>query len=268
MVNQFIKGASYPLTGITWLTRPRLRRYVIVPLLVNTVLFAGAVWWSFTEFGELMDRLLDRLVGWFPDWLDWLATVLVWLSWPLFAVAILLVVFYTFTLLANLLASPFNGLLSERVEDLADPDRTRPQGRPLWQEVAIAPASEIRKLVYFLVRAVPLLLLFLIPVVNVAAPVIWVVFGAWMLALQYADYPLGNHGIPFRQQRRILAERRMLALGFGAAVLVITLIPVLNFVAMPASVIGATLMWVEQFPERRIYGRSPPDSVSSSSARG
>ncbi|MEZ5582290.1 MAG: hypothetical protein R3F37_05475 [Candidatus Competibacteraceae bacterium] len=44
----------------------------------------------------------------------------------------------------------------------------------------------------------PLLVLFVIPGVNVIAPLLWLVFGAWMLALQYADYPMGNHGLRFR----------------------------------------------------------------------
>ena len=74
--------------------------------------------------------------------------------------------------------------------------------RPLWQEVTIAFASALRATLYFLLRAIPLLLLFFIPVVNIAAPFIWAAFGAWMLALQYLDYPLGNHGIDFSEQRR------------------------------------------------------------------
>ena len=47
-----------------------------------------------------------------PDWLDWLAFVLV----PLAVLAGLTVMFFSFTLLANFIASPFNGLLAEAVE--------------------------------------------------------------------------------------------------------------------------------------------------------
>jgi CysZ protein len=159
----------------------------------------------------------------------------------------LLVSFYAFTLLANLIASPFNSLLAERTEDLAAPGRIRPQSGPLWKEIAHAPFAELKKLAYFLLWALPLLFLFLIPGINAAAPFLWIAFSAWMLALQYADYPMGNHAIRFKEQRRLLAKQRSLALGFGGAVLLITLVPVLNFLAMPASVIGATLMWVGEF---------------------
>ncbi len=239
MESSFVRGASYPFTGLRWMTRPRLRSFVIVPLMVNTLLFGVGIWWGAREFGTLMTRLSHYL----PDWLSWLS----WLLWPLFALAALLLIFYTFTLIANLIASPFNGILAERVEDLARPERTRPETGPVWKEMVRAPFTELRKLAYFILWAIPLLILFLIPGINAVAPVLWLAFSAWMLALQYTDYPMGNHGIRFRQQRRRLSERRTLALGFGAAVLLITLIPVLNFFAMPASVIGATLLWVEEF---------------------
>ena len=29
------------------------------------------------------------------------------------------------------------------------------------------------------------------------APVVWMVVGAWMLAITYVDYPMANHGIEF-----------------------------------------------------------------------
>jgi CysZ protein len=104
--------------------------------------------------------------------------------------------------------------------------------------------SEGRKLVYYLVRATPLLILAWIPVVNLAVPVLWLALNAWMLALEYADYPMGNHGVAFAEQRARLAKKPLVALGFGAAALALTLIPVLNFIAVPTAVAGATALWV------------------------
>jgi CysZ protein len=65
-----------------------------------------------------------------------------------------------------------------------------------------------------------------------------------MLALEYIDYPMGNHGVLFAEQRRQLRQRPMLALGFGMTVAVLTFIPILNFLAMPVAVAGATRLWV------------------------
>jgi CysZ protein len=244
MKNGFLAGAHYLLMGLRWLPRAQIRSFVLIPLLVNTLLFGVAVWWGIKEF----NATLDWLLGYLPAWLDWLR----WLLWPLFTLTVLFVSFYTFTIVANLIASPFNGLLAERVEVMAKPDVLRSPQRPLWQEIALAPLTEFKKFAYFLLWAIPLLLLFFIPGINTLAPFIWLAFGAWLLALQYMDYPMGNHGILFREQRRHLGHQRMLVMGFGSAVMLLTLVPVVNFVAMPAAVIGATLMWVEKFDQNNL----------------
>jgi len=62
---------------------------------------------------------------------------------------------------------------------------------------------------------------------------------------------MGNHGIPFRDQRRLLRKHGLLNLGFGTATLVATSIPIVNLFAMPAAVAGATALWLENMREHR-----------------
>jgi CysZ protein len=118
--------------------------------------------------------------------------------------------------------------------------------RQLLRDFLPAILSELRKLLYFVLRAVPLLILFLIPGINIAAPFLWLAFNAWYLALEYGDYPMGNHGILFKDQHTRLKRVRLNALGFGTGLLVLMAIPGLNFLAMPAGVAGATVLWRQE----------------------
>jgi len=238
--NPFI-GARYLFRGFFLVLQPGLRRYVVIPVLINVVLFSLLIGFGAQQFDRLMVWLL-------PAWLDWLS----WLLWPLFAVTVLGIAFFTFIHFCNLLGAPFNGLLAERVEA-----RLRGRAREVPFQLGqvlrmLGPAlmSEFKKMAYFAVRAIPLLLLFLIPGVNIVASVLWIGFSAWMLALEYADYPMANHDILFLEQRVLLQKKRWMVWGFGAAILLVLMIPVLNFFAMPTAVAGATLMWVEQFGPR------------------
>ncbi|MGB0721168.1 MAG: sulfate transporter CysZ [Gammaproteobacteria bacterium] len=236
-------GAGYLFKGLSLIMQPGLRRFVLIPLLINIVIFGGLGWLAYVLFADLMQDLTDYL----PDWLDWLE----WLLWPLAVAAFLLVVFYTFSLLANIIAAPFNSLLAEKTELLLT-------GQPLEDGSSLADvlksvlpmiAAEIGKLMYFVVRAIPLLILSFIPVLNVAAPVLWFLFSAWMLALEYMDYPMGNHNLLFKDIRARVQTRRMTGLGFGAMTTLFTMIPVLNFIAMPTAVCGATALWVDRFKD-------------------
>ncbi|MGA7800924.1 MAG: sulfate transporter CysZ [Gammaproteobacteria bacterium] len=234
-----LTGAGCLLEGWRLIRRPGLRRYVVAPLAINAVLFAGAT----ALLAVWFDELINHLLGYLPGWLDWLRYFL----WPLFAVGALIGVFYTFSLAANIIAAPFNGLLAEAVErQLTGAGPAEGGWLALLKEVLPGLASELRKLGYFALWAIPLLIVSFIPLINLAAPFLWALFSAWMLALEYADYPMANHGLLFAVQRERLRRRRLLALGFGGATLALTLIPVVNFVAMPVAVAGATVMWVKE----------------------
>lgn len=230
------KGLGYLFQGFPLLFHKGIRPFVVVPLLINIVLFSVAIWFSFQQFDHWMDQLL-------PTWLDWL----MWLVWPLFAVLIFFAVFYTFAILANLIAAPFNALLSERIE-------AKLNGLPIpeFQGYRTIPAimartfrSEAAKLIYMLKWLVVLLLITFIPVVNVIAPFAWAFYGAWMLALEYADYPMGNHELYFQEELPALKRYRFQALGFGGGLSVLTAIPFINFFVMPIGVAGATVFWVK-----------------------
>jgi CysZ protein len=230
--NNPFTGAAYLIRGVELVLRPRLRRFVVVPVLINAVLFTAVIWFG---AGWIFDFSRELL----PAWLDWLAVVLV----PVFLLLSAVVVFFTFTMVANLIASPFNGMLAEAVEvRLTGREAAATSLGRIMKDVGVALGSELRKLGYILVRIVPLLLLFLVPVVG---PMVWAVFSAWMLAISFVDYPMGNHGFAFPEQRRLLREHRWLALGFGLAVMAAMAVPVLNFFVMPCAVAGATAMWVE-----------------------
>lgn len=253
MADGMLSGASYAGKGLRLIFRPGLRRFVLVPLVVNVVVFSGLIWLGVSQFEGLLDGLLPE-----TGWLSFLR----WVLWPLFVLALVVVIFYTFTVVANLIAAPFNGLLAERVEHLLT-GRTPDGGfGSLWQELIPALRSELRKLAYFLARAIPLLILFVIPGLNLLAPVLWLLFNAWFLAVEYADFPMGNHGLGFREQHARLKKVRLPALGFGAGITLVMLVPGLNFLAMPAGVAGATAWWCERLAPGRgggqLSGLAPP----------
>lgn len=249
--NNPLTGAAYLLRGFGLLLRPGIRRYVVAPLLVNVVVFGSLLYLLWSQFEAL--RLYVE--GWLPDWLDFLA----WVLLPLLALLSALVLFFGFSAVGNLLASPFNGFLSQAVERAMDGKQPEAGGDLLstLREAGRDVRSQIRKIGYFVSRAVPLLILFLVPGLNLAAPFLWLAFSAWMLAVEYGDYAMANHGLGFTEQRELLARRRLLVMGFGGATSLALLVPGLNLAVIPAAVAGATALWVEQLAPLTREGHSP-----------
>jgi len=231
-------GPGYLLEGVRLLRKPGLRRFVLMPLLINVLLFGGLIGLAYGWVDDSSRYLVAKL----PDWLHWLSYLVI----PVFVLTSLVVIFYGFSIVANLIAAPFNGMLAEAVECHLTGRRLEGDWRQLLRDVLPSILSELRKLLYFALRALPLLVLLLVPLVNVAASVLWVLFSAWMMTVQYVDFPMANHGLFFKDQRARLRKRPLLAWSFGGLVMLATLVPVLNFFVMPAAVAGATVLWVRE----------------------
>ena len=232
-MSDFLLGVRYFFSGYGLIWQTHVRSYVFLPLLINILLFGLAI---FLATAQLQGMLL-ALSGWWL-WLEWLL-------WPLFVLMILAVVFFTFSILANLIAAPFNGLLAAAVEQQLKGIKPTGPNRPMMKEVMVTLVNEVGKLVYFALRAIPLLILLFIPGMQI----LWVLFGGWMLAMEYLDFPMANHGFSFKQVRKTIAHRKLLALGFGLSVMFMALIPVVNFLVMPVAVCGATHLWLKEFDQ-------------------
>ena len=159
MLSQMVTGARYIVRGATLLGVPGMKRYVAIPLTINVFTFALLLWFAVAQFSAIVERVTPQL----PDWLAWLA----WVLWILFGIAAAVAILFGFTIVANFISAPFNGLLAEAIERHLT--GREPPGSGTWvQTLRTAPAQlidEVRKLAYYLKWAIPLLVLFVIPVV-------------------------------------------------------------------------------------------------------
>ncbi|HSB95895.1 MAG TPA: sulfate transporter CysZ [Spongiibacteraceae bacterium] len=237
-------GFSYLLRGFSLMTQPSLRRYVAIPLALNFLIFGFFIGAGFELLGEWIAQILALL----PDWLQFIR----WLLWPLAALLVIVAAAYVLSICANIVGAPFNALLAEKAEALLTGkhgvDSTGPD-TSLLAIIKDAPRSigkELRKILLYLPRVLLVFVLTLLPPLYPFAPLLWFALGAWMLALEYCDYPLDNHRYTLAQVRQCIAGERLTTYGFGSAAMLGSMVPLLNLFIMPAAVCGATLYWVER----------------------
>ncbi|MFT5101722.1 MAG: CysZ protein [Planctomycetaceae bacterium] len=231
-----MNGIDCFFEGFRLVRQPGLRRYVVIPLLINIVVLSAIMFYGMGQY----EILLATISGWLPDWLSFLAGIISFLT----AVIVFAIGIYLFTIIANIIASPFNSLLSEKVEELLVPGLVR-ESPGILTILGRSVAREVSKLLYLLPRLLGLLLFSVIPGVNAFAPLVWILFGAWMMAVQYADYGADNNQLSLPKLRDRLSQSKLQALLFGLIVYFLLAIPIVNLFLIPIAVAGGTVLWVK-----------------------
>ena len=245
-----MRGVRALLQGFELLLTPGLKRFVLIPVAVNIAVFI-----------MLVMTLLGWLGGWvvmaaefLPSWLDWLT----WLIQPLaFVVALILFVF-GFTVINGFIAAPFYGVLAEKVEQHLDPSAVIP-AETLGSMIIRTLRRELSKWLWYIPRALLILAISLVPIINLISPFLWLGFGAWVMVIEYRDYLNDNHGRELSLTREQAWDEPIDSGVFGLLVLMLISIPLVNLLVPSAAVAGATA-WGVQNRERATLTQIPQQS--------
>ncbi len=231
----FSEGFAFLLRGAHELRQtPGVWWLMGVPVLINLALFAGLV--------VFLINLTPALVSWLTvgeaTW--WLWSILAWIATILIYVAVLLLYAFAFSIIAEVLGSPFYEEIGARVDKRHGVAIVE---RPWYQEVWLAAVQESRKLVALAVAGLIIFVLQFLPGVGQA---VGVVGGALMLVVTLgADAvgpPLARRGLMLGDRRRWVIRHLIVVCGLGTAKAIGLTIPILNIVVLPIAAAAGTLL--------------------------
>ncbi|MCS5709036.1 sulfate transporter CysZ [Candidatus Berkiella cookevillensis] len=251
-------GASYVLLGLRYLFHKKIRKFVFIPLLINMAVFALCFYWGYDILSAKLQSYqasdLPAWLSWMSGIFDWLIAAIKWLVTLLWFILFLFLFSFGGSIAANFFASPFTGLLCESMDEQINHFTAEP--RPIFKLITLALSREISKWIYYLPRLIGVgivcLVLYFIPVVNILATIFLYLFGAWMLAFQYLDYPADNRHHDINVLKKILKQKKMMTYGFGLAIFTLTLVPMLNFIILPLATLSATKLWADHYESLNI----------------
>ncbi|MCK4536677.1 MAG: EI24 domain-containing protein, partial [Desulfuromonadales bacterium] len=241
-LGNFGRGFFCPFRSLLLLrSKPRLILYILIPFLINLAVFTGAVYLGLEFFGS-------TVVEYIPQGEAWYWTLLHWFLWVVAVLLTSVLVFFTFTVVGNLVASPFNDLLSERTEALLagrnidESFSLRQFLSDAWKTVLM----EARKMWVFVVVMILILPLNLLPGIgNAIYTVLAISLTLFFLCVEYLSFVMVRKRQFFNDQRRFIFSRKFLMLGFGCGVMAVLAIPFFQFFCIPLAVIGATRLWCD-----------------------
>lgn len=234
-----VAGGSDVLRGIgLFLRTPGIRLLGIVPVLLAALVVLALLGLVVVYLDELADALTPFADRWDEDTRT-LVRVGAGLALLLGSTAVLVV---SFTVIAQIIGQPFYERISDRIEhQLGAP----PAGTdaPWWRTFPRASLESALLLAMTLACTAPLFVLGLFPVFGqTVVPVLQALVAGFFLAVELLAIPLERRGLHLAGRLRFVWRHRAQTLGFGITAFLLFLVPLLNVLAMPGAVVGATLL--------------------------
>ncbi|HEU0180234.1 MAG TPA: EI24 domain-containing protein [Blastocatellia bacterium] len=216
-------GVRFFFLGMRTLVRnPDLLSLSMIPMLLTLALLMGLI------FGAAW------MVGWLIG--DAVRVEVRIVAQALMFLLTLLIAYFLYLPVARVLLAPFAEALSRKTR-VINKGRTIHQNNQGWARAM----WEGLKLVTFqaVVALAALALGLAFP--PVGAPV-GVAVAIFLGGLDFFDIPLSTRGLRLKKKLGVIWRNKSLALGFGVAAYLMLLIPVINMLALPVGVVGATLL--------------------------
>jgi CysZ protein len=244
-----LAGASDVLRGIgLFLRTPGVRLLGILPVLLAALVVIVLLGLLVVYLDELAAALTPFADRWDENSRT-LVRVGAGLAVLLASLAVLVV---SFTVIAQVIGQPFYERISDRVEHLLGGP---PAGAdaPWWRTFPRATLESGLLLAMTLACTAPLFVLALVPVFGqTVVPVLQALVAGFFLAVELLAIPLERRGLHLAGRLRFVWRHRAQTLGFGVTAFLLFLVPLMNVLAMPGAVVGATLL------VRRLSGDQGP----------
>ncbi|RMG21997.1 MAG: coproporphyrinogen III oxidase [Bacteroidetes bacterium] len=258
MIAQLANGISDYSTAIGMISRHRLWRFVIIPGLLSVGLI------SFLLVGPALAFVMgggeaafeDTLISWYPfGWgAEAFATFIHWIPFWLLLVAVMaFLMFFIGKYIILIVASPFMGALSEKVETILT-GRIPPDDSHFFADLIRGIRISVRNLIREIGFTLLFLFLHLLPVVGTfAAGALTFMVEAFYAGFGNMDYTLERKRFNIRQSVHFVRRNRWGAIGNGIGFLLLLFIPVIGWFLAPAyGTIAATALVLRQFEKEGI----------------
>ncbi|MDY0211394.1 MAG: sulfate transporter CysZ [Desulfuromonadaceae bacterium] len=227
---------------------PSLFRYAAIPFFINVVVFIAIIFLGNEYFSYLVGSYIST-----GD--NWLWQILAWGARGVAFLFMLVVVFFTFTVVGNFIAAPFNDVLSEKTEHMLM-DTTCSEAfsvAALFSDVWRTVVDEVRKLSMFVIVMMLLLPVNFIPLIGPPVfGICTVLLTLYFLVVEYTGFVFSRKRLRFSHQRVFIRTHRTQALGFGLAVMLTLMLPLVQFLTIPLAVVAATLFCTRNMDENML----------------
>ena len=216
----------------------RLYAYFIIPFFLNIIILSSIFYLSFHTLKPLIDGLITGS-GFFFDALRIITT-------PLLIIVQVIITIFIYSIVGNIITAPFNDFLSKKIEIKAFGENFDEKFslKALITDILRVVGNLIKLLLLMLIAHLLIFLLNLIPVLgNILYAALGFLITAFFFGFQFYDFPLERRRYTFGKKLKTTFRFIPQVVGVGAGFFLLSMIPIINFLALNMGAIAATVMY-------------------------
>ncbi len=230
-INDFLLGFFCPLRGIKLiLTVPKLKYYVLAPVIVYFLVFWGLLGVASSWINELRLFMLVffDMTGFWMSVLSFFTQMVAWFVTIVFS-------FYLVVLLSGVIASPFYSIIVEKIIRSLGTNEGSSVGfkQMLLLSLKMFNISLIRMMIMLVVSVIFLVLSF-VPLVNIIIPVFLIL----ILTMDCVDYSFEVLLFSLKNRFSFFFSHFSAFAGMSLSLGLVMILPGINFLLFPAFVAG------------------------------
>jgi len=228
------EGFGYLLRGAQQLFKIQdILLMIIVPVVVNAILL------GFFIFGAVIGIQRFLAVS-LPE--TWWAVLLIFALIITVIIAIIYIGSVIFAFLGSILSAPFYDFIARKTAESVGESYPL---RSWWNEIGSGSHNAVVKLWWYAITQGGLVILYIIP--GIVGPFAYTFLGflatCFFLSLEYLDFSPEFRKLSFTERQAWCLKRKGVILGFGAAIFLFLVIPVVNLFVPAAATAGAILLY-------------------------
>jgi CysZ protein len=214
--------------------------FMLIPVLIGSIIY----YYSFTHLYDFITNYTQTL---FLKHIssETLGTALYWLVKGILVIMGFFIINWTFVLIVSLIASPFNDLISERVEKAYLNSKLPSLGESfsnMLSKIVFTILNETKKILFIGVLSLFSLILSYIPILTPFAVVITFI----LISTQFVDYVWSRHDLAFKACAKDMMKNAIPYGISGGLFFILINIPFVNLFTPAWATSYMTLFWVKR----------------------
>jgi CysZ protein len=239
MISNLIDGLKAYLEAYRVISRLKLWRFFMIPMLISVVVFLSVVLVSIS-FSEVIGLYISSFWSW-----DFGKETINTVNMILGGIILISIGLILFKHLVMILSAPFMGPISKKIEDDFIGVTSQVQvSSPLtlmFRSLKISSRNLFRELLF----SIPILLLGLIPFIGFFSLIFLFLMQAYFAGFGNMDYTLERH-FSYQKSIQFVKKNKGIAIGNGLVFMLFLLIPFVGIIfIIPFSVTSATIATVK-----------------------